>query len=402
MPLPNSGRGRITRRDFLKLGGAASLELLLSACGVSPQTIIPFPSSTPEATKTPFGPAGTYTPTSTPSPTQVPTPVPPALVELAGRASFTLGVELIGGLSSELYYRAVKSSFNLGVIHGGVYWRTMEPQQGFPDYSIVDQQLKTLQEQGLDNLRTLRGHPLYFPSTNPPWLLHGHFKAAELVGLLQKRINELVGRYRGKIREWVVVNEPYFPGAIWRKGADILYARVGKEYIDIAFQTAREADPAAVLIYNDTQNHTSGGLATQNTMETVERLRSRGLVDAVGLQMHLKGAGPPALAQLMQTMREYPVPVYITELDVDLSSVYGLQETRFATQAKIYRDVLLAALETGACKSLTLWGIGDKFSWLETSLGRPNADGTLFDDDFNPKPAYFALFELLEQTANGT
>ena len=142
-------------------------------------------------------------------------------------------------------------------------------------------------------------------------------------------------------------------------------------------------------------------LTHANTLKTVSSLHSRGLIDGVGLQMHLKAVSPPTISQLMDAMKEYPVPVYITELDVDLSGVGGSPEERFFAQAKIYSDVLLAALETGACNSLTVWGIGDQFSWLEIFWGRSDADGTIFDDHFKPKPAYFALFELLDRKAKG-
>jgi endo-1,4-beta-xylanase len=321
---------------------------------------------------------------------------------VAQKASFALGTEL--GVQRLLappanYFDTLRSNFNLGVIDGGVYWRSMEREPGVPDYSLVDRQLNVLQQQGLVELQPLRGHPLYYPATNPTWLLEGEYKARELVALLRKRISRLVGRYRGVIKEWVVVNEPYYPGASSRQAKDILYSKVGKRYIEIAFEAAREADPSAVLIFNDTNNHVLGLPGTANTLKTVGRLRSRGLIDGVGLQMHLKAVSPPTISQLMKAMREYPVPVYITELDVDLSGVHGSREERFFAQAKIYSDVLLAALETGVCNSLTLWGIGDQFSWLEVFQGRPQADGTIFDDDFNPKPAYFALFELLERRA---
>jgi len=426
MTVPNSDRGAITRRDILKLGGVALLEMFLAACGVSPQTITPVPLGTPEATRTSFEPDSTYTPTasstatdtpaptSTPSPepTETPTPEPTetakpsqaTLVELAEKASFTLGSEL--GVRRLLappakYFKTLRSSFNLGVIDGGIHWRAMEREPGVPDYSLVDEQLSILQGQGLHNLRTLRGHPLYFPSTNPTWLLEGHYRASELIGLLRKRISRLVRRYRGVIKEWVVVNEPFFPGEIGRRESDVLYAKVGEEYIEIAFQAAREADPSAVLIFNDGNNHVPGWPGTRNSLKTVTRLQAQGLVDGVGLHMHLNALQPPTISELMKVMKEYPVPVYITELDVDLSGVSGSQEDRFFAQAKIYSDVLLAALETKACKSLTVWGIGDQYSWLEVFLRRHEADGTLFDDDFNPKPAYFALYELLARRAKG-
>jgi endo-1,4-beta-xylanase len=139
-----------------------------------------------------------------------------------------------------------------------------------------------------------------------------------------------------------------------------MHSKIGPDYIDIAFEAAREADPSAILIYNDFGNETPGGPTTEYTLETVSRLRSKGLLDGVGLQMHLNGRNPPRISELIQALDDYPLPVYITELDVNLSGVGGSRQERFMTQAIIYSDVMLACLETGACKSISVSGIGDR------------------------------------------
>lgn len=91
------------------------------------------------------------------------------------------------------------------------------------------------------------------------------------------------------VNEWVVTNEPYI--LPYRK-MDVFYQALGYDYIDLAFQVARDADPSATLIYNDTLNHSlqagnHNGIMTQMTHDTVQRLSGKGLVDAVGLPMHL-------------------------------------------------------------------------------------------------------------------
>ncbi|MDZ4159426.1 MAG: endo-1,4-beta-xylanase, partial [Anaerolineaceae bacterium] len=85
----------------------------------------------------------------------------------------------------------------------------------------------------------------------------------------------------------------------------------------------------------------------------------------------------------------------------DLSNVQGSNEERFAKQAKIYGDVLTACINSKVCNSFTVWEIVDKYSWLEQNLGKPNADATLFDDNMQPKPAYFAIKDILEKYAGG-
>ena len=104
---------------------------------------------------------------------------------------------------------------------------------------------------------------------------------------------------------------------------------------------------------------------------------------------------------LIRTLRAYGVPVYVTEMDVDISSLSGPQESRMLRQAEMYKNVIDAVLASDVCRSISFWGIGDKFSWPETSVGHENGDPTLFDDSLKPKPAYYAvrsaLFEHLER-----
>jgi endo-1,4-beta-xylanase len=143
---------------------------------------------------------------------------------------------------------------------------------------------------------------------------------------------------------------------------------------------------------------------TETTREAVNRLKSKGLISGnsgVGLHMHLDAADPPDKADVINTMRGYGVPVYITELDVNLRNVSGSPEQRYATQAKIFREAVEACLESGVCRSITFWDIGDKYSWIETDKGyskySPVGDPTPFDDDLQPKPAYFAVKAVLQK-----
>jgi endo-1,4-beta-xylanase len=82
-----------------------------------------------------------------------------------------------------------------------------------------------------------------------------------------------------------------------------------------------------------------------------------------------------------------------------MKDVPGTQEERYAKQAEIYKEMLEACLESGVCKSFTVWGIGDKYSWIETqewySEYSPEGIPTLFDDNLKPKPAYFAIRDIL-------
>ena len=375
---------------------AFSVAIALTACnpalGPSPT---PLPSTTPSATPLP-----TDTPTPTPEPTRTPYPSDwgPTLRELAEAAGLELGTQLTGGATGLLYEAAplwqqrVLTDFNSVTIDSGIYWPDdVEPLPGEFDFSIADRQVAFAQANGL----TIRGHPIVYPSCAfcmRGWIVARPFTADELTAILQAHVGQVVEHFRGQMREWVVVNEPYrSPG----READLFYNSLGWNYVTTAFQAARAADPSALLIFNDTDNHTLEGWTTPQTWRLVRHLKTLGLVDGVGLQMHLDASVPPAKEAVIAAMRSYGVPVYVTEFDVDLTHVGGAQSDRESLQAAVYRDMLEACLESGVCLSFTVWGIGDKYSWLEEHQSLPNADPTMYDDQLEPKPAYFAVYDAL-------
>jgi endo-1,4-beta-xylanase len=151
------------------------------------------------------------------------------------------------------------------------------------------------------------------------------------------------------------------------------------------------------LILNDTDNHSSAPeTAAKPFKELAQGLYSKGLIDGVGIEGHMIfGGAVPTKQDAIETLRGYGIPVYITEFDVGLTTIAGSQEERYQKQAQIYKDMIEAALESGVCRGITFWGDSDAHSWLEFALHRPNADATMWDDNYQPKPAYFAVYQAL-------
>ena len=113
--------------------------------------------------------------------------------------------------------------------------------------------------------------------------------------------------------------------------------------------------------------------------------------------MHVDGSNPPRKQDLIEAFRSYGVPVYITEFDVNMSNVSESAEERNEIQARIYREVVEACLESGVCQQIWFWDVYDKYSWLdERRGGDPKADPTMFDDNLQPKPAYYAVSVTLQ------
>ncbi len=333
---------------------------------------------------------------------------------LADRLDFHVGANVQKEqLPDARYVQILATQFNGVNVSQGMYWKWLEPERGVIDYRYnvadTEQQLEVIRD--FDDPPTITGMHILFPQTYPDWLANGSFSQGELVEILSGRVRFLIERYGDDITRWVVVNEPYFDGRSVGMDFirhDALQEQLGPEYMRMAFEIAREAaGPEAVLLYNDTANHSLdpsdwiNGLYTGTTLTNLERLD--GLVDIVGLQMHLDAATPPQRDDLIRTMQTYApyanVGVEITELDVDLSNLpFDMPwDEKFRIQAEIYAEVLEACFASGVCVGLNVWDIGDHFTWLEVYRGRTDAEPTLWDDDYQPKQAYYALLRVLYQ-----
>jgi len=247
----------------------------------------------------------------------------------------------------------------------------------------------------------LSGQFLIFTSEYPDWIKNGNFSEQEAIDIVKKHVNEVVAHYKGRVSRWVVVNE--FHPVAWGRD-DVLQRIVSPDLVDIAFQAAREADPDAKLIYNDNGNETPNSGATIITRSIAQRLSDKNLIDGIGVQMHVDGSNPPSREDIIRTMKGYGVPVYITEMDVNMKDVDVNNENRLKQQADVYKDIMQAALDSGVCESFCFWGIGDKYSWIETTKSypfySPNADPTPFDDNLQPKPAYYAILDVVKNAAH--
>jgi endo-1,4-beta-xylanase len=326
----------------------------------------------------------------------------PPLRELASAIGLDLGVSLtlvqVPGMLD-----LMAREFSLGRITYDLRWDNLEPVRGqlqFKNpakYSDADRLFNFC----TTNSMKIHVHSLLYSAFFPEWLRSGQFSAQELRDIIRSHIGDLFAYANGRVELWAVLNElipAEWSGAISKRPDPFLRA-LGPEYVDFAFQVARELDSSTQLIYNDAKNHLPGTLDTTKTKAIVDRLKAQGLIDGVGLQMHLDGSQPPAKQDVIDTMRSYGVPVHVTEFDVNLRNVPGDRDERFAKQAQIYREMLEAARESGVCKSFSFFTVGDKYSWLELDQSQPEsspqADATPFDDDLSPKPAYFALRDSL-------
>ncbi|MGB9845842.1 MAG: endo-1,4-beta-xylanase [Methanothermobacter tenebrarum] len=254
----------------------------------------------------------------------------------------------------------------------------------------------------------------------PSWLARGNFSKEELLSILHEHITTVVRRYKGRVKRWVVVNELF--GLPWEGGerlSSFWHDRLGPgyEWVEMAFKWAHEADPESELVLNDFGIEFPGYLLydrsrDQKVYELVRSLKEKNVpIHGIGFQMHLYGkdfltprdldAKVEALRGNIQKYRDLGVEVLVTEFDVRLGGVPGSQEERFELQGKVYESMLRACLESGV-KSFSVFGLVDKWSWLEdpnlrSPHGGADADPLLFDDNYQPKPSWHAVMKVLQE-----
>jgi endo-1,4-beta-xylanase len=259
------------------------------------------------------------------------------------------------------------------------------------------------------------GHNLVWHSQTPRWVWDGPDGAladrATMLARLRTHIMTVVGRYKDRIRGWDVVNEALnedgtLRDSPWRRG-------IGDDYIALAFQFAREADPKAELYYND-YNLATRPEKRAGAIRIIKDLQQRGIrIDAVGEQGHwrLNAPTPAEIDRAIADLRATGLKVMITELDVNLlpqagppargqppspeSNPYanGLPDEMQQALARYYADAFRVLLtHRDGISRVTFWGVSDGDSWL--NRGRMNYP-LLWDRQRLPKPAFDRVVAVL-------
>jgi endo-1,4-beta-xylanase len=289
-------------------------------------------------------------------------------------------------LSDATYSSTARNEFSYVTAENEMKWDTVQRTRGTFNYRPGDQVVSFAMQNGMK----VKGHTLVWHSQLPAWVA-GIATAAELRTVMIDHITKVMTYYRGKVAAWDVVNEAWNDdGASLR--SSVFMQQLGAGFIDEAFQAARAADPAAKLYYND--YGAEGNSAKANSVYTmVQSMKNRGVpIDGVGLQFHVGIANnAPTIAQLnanMARLAALGLDVIISELDVsNCDNDNDAQRMR-------YHDIVAACVNQPRCTAITVWGVTDRYSWLN---GRDCATphGLLFDDNYGKKPAYMGVLDAL-------
>ncbi len=300
----------------------------------------------------------------------------------------------------------VLAQAGLVVPENDMKWQDMNlGAPGHDDYRPADTVAGFAVEGGL----ALRGHNLLWYYRTPFWFgaLPGRTAKERAI---TERIETMVGRYRGLVHSWDVVNEPIEPkdGRADGLRKAVFLDALGPEYLDLAYRTAREADPKAQLVVNeydvelDTPEHERRRRVLLDLLGRMQRAGTP--VDAVGIQAHLSAAGgppfsPARLRRFLADIAALGLTIQITELDVTDEHAPADIAARDQLVADAYRRFLDAALDEPAVKMVVTWGLSDRHSWIvrrETNQVKWRKDGLPsrplpFDAALHPKPAFAAM-----------
>lgn len=320
----------------------------------------------------------------------------PTLRELAHARNIFIGTAVkVPQLQSErLYSQTLSREFDMVTPELVMKFDAIHPARDSYDFRAAD----TLVNYAAKNAMQVRGHTLAWHQALPAWLTTGTFSQQELQDIFNKHIQTVVTRYRGQIQQWDVVNEAIgddgqLRDAFWLQ-------KLGPGYIDQAFKLAHDANPQARLFYNDYGGEGRGYKSDQIYAMVQDMLKRNIPIHGVGLQMHVSLKYPPVLQDVifnMQRLTALGLEVQITEMDVALLDDPRGTDEKFQQQAHIYYNMLSACLSVPNVTAFVMWGFTDRYYWINQGKG---LDAPLiFDESYQPKPAYYALRDLLMKSS---
>lgn len=319
--------------------------------------------------------------------------------------------------------KAITDNFNAIVPENCMKGEEIHPEENRYFWDDADRTVKFAEDHDM----VIIGHCLVWHSQAPRWMFtdkEGKTVSREvLIDRMYHHITEVVGRYKGKIKGWDVVNEAFNDDGTYRETP--YYKIIGPDYFELAFKFAHAADPDAELYYNDYSM--ANPKKREAVVKLVKDLKAKGCrIDAVGMQSH-NGLDYPDLTEYEKTIQALVaagVKVQFTELDLnvlpnphqfhnggaEISQNYEYQKALNPfvkgldkkTQ-KLYNERYLAFFKlykkyAADIERVTLWGVDDGSSWLNDwpVRGRTNY-GLLIDRNYKVKPVVNDIIKLFEE-----
>ncbi len=304
----------------------------------------------------------------------------------------------------------IEKNFNSLTAENVMKSQVIHPKEDVYEWKFADSIVAYAQGHGMK----VRGHTLIWHNQTPAWLFttaDGKLVTKEvMLERMRSHIHTVVSHFKGKVFAWDVVNE-----AISDKNDEYLRKSkfleiIGDEYIQKAFEFAHEADPNALLFYNDYNEIDS--IKRSKIVRLITSLKKAGVpIHGIGLQAHW-ATNEPARSQLETTLKDFAatgLTMHITELDI---SVYPKEhnarerkpedaEQSFTEEKRAKQDEMYAMCfeffrrYKDSIRSVTFWNISDRHSWLDNFPVKGRKDyPLLFDANLQPKTSYYRVIQF--------
>jgi endo-1,4-beta-xylanase len=351
---------------------------------------------------------------------------PQATLKEAFKDAFLIGAALNRAQFYEEDARGaalVKTHFNSITPENALKWESVHPRPDGYDFEAPDRYVAFGEKNGM----FIVGHTLVWHNQTPRWVFQDEagnpVSRDTLLARMRDHIHTVVGRYKGRIKGWDVVNEALNEDGTMRQ--TLWMKIIGEDYLAKAFEFAHEADPQCELYYNDYSLENEA--KRTGAVQLIKKLKAQGVpVYGVGLQGH-NNLEWPTVEQQDATIAAFAalgVKVMITELDIDVLPratrdqgaeitqsaearerlnpyTTGLPDSVQQALAKRYADLFSVYLKhRGVVTRVTFWGVADGDSWKNNwpVRGRTNYP-LLFDRNGQPKPAFHAVIQVAGQKA---
>ncbi len=316
-------------------------------------------------------------------------------VSLHSHATFKVGVAVDANklLNDKAYKQKVLTHFNSITPENTFKIQHLMPSHNFFNWKEADDLIAFATENQLQ----FHGHTLIWGDHLPEWLLNYE---GDWGNFFRRYIKAVVGRYKGKIKAWDVVNEAFeddgtLKDNIWRQ-------KIGDNYIALAFQYAREADPDALLFYNEVNCESKIKKLTAVVHMAMEMNKSGNYIDGIGLQMHVAYSFPAdrQIENALKFVSGAGFKVHISEMDITVNSNEDLTQPTFYSMKEQKRRVetivkVFNSLDSEKQYAISVWGLSDADSWLRKQ-GNKNEWPLLFDGQLNIKPAFCGFMDGLK------
>ena len=310
----------------------------------------------------------------------------------------------------EGFRKLLAEQYNIVVPENCLKWNLLRPTPETYAFTDADSLVSFAETEKMK----VRGHNFVWHEALPGWFA-GTVNKDNAEKFLVDHIHTVGGRYKGKMHSWDVVNE-----AIWipdgradgLRSSSPWFQMLGPSYIDLAFRTAREADPTALLTYNDYGIEYDGddeGKKRTAVLALLRRMKADKVpLDALGIQSHLhaisKDGFGRGVRELIDGANALGLQVFITELDVNDDAVATADVAeRDQIVASVYHSYLTAALDGPEVKAVLSWGASDKNTWLNhgTKFRKQHPERLQrplpFAPDYAPSPTFFAVRDSFDK-----